>query len=148
MLFNNKDIVSEIDNQKISEPSDSIGKNIFPFLYVPDETTEAMTYICFEMFTIRNLGSTMLRDELHFYIFSHQDHMLDKYSYTRVDVLQSLIAKQLNGSGKFGIGDLELQRSTAFDVDLHHRGKELIFSVVAQNQGGDQINGQSTNWKR
>ena len=59
--------------------------------------------------------------------------------YTRVDKLQSIIDKMLNGNKQFGIEEIELKSNVPLVVNNTHRGKTLYYQVLNFNQ--DKLKG-------
>lgn len=136
LLFNSPTIVATIDNKEIDPncPDQLIYKNLFTELYIPETPINVATYICFDLYALDITGDLYKNIELHFYIFSHQDHMRTSKGYSRPDYIQSEIDKIMNGNQNFGIGKLELKRSIPFYATNVYRGRELIYKVLNFNQ--------------
>lgn len=136
MFLQSEEITNLIDNPKSESLSET---NIFMYYYVPDTITTVGTYICFDVYAPRVQDRLLKNVELRIDIFSHQDSMATGLGYTRVDKLQSIIDKMLNGNKQFGIDEIELKSNVPLVVNNTHRGKTLYYQVLNFNQ--DKLKG-------
>lgn len=137
LLFNSEEIVRTIDNKDIDpdSPDELIYKSLYPFLFIPETQDKVATYICFDLFVTDVKDNLLKTVELHFYIFSHQDHMRTQFGYSRIDYIQHQIDKILNGSTIIGIDNIQLKKSIPLLFGtMPYRGKELIYTVLNLNQ--------------
>ena len=133
-LINSQSIVDTINNTSANSNDDLIGQNIFRDLYIPDEQSEAKTYICLGVFVTKVTNQIIKYLDLHFWIFSHQSIMDTGLGYSRVDKIQSEVDKLMNGSYQFGIDKAELKGSYQFRPNAVYGGVELVYRVPNLNQ--------------
>lgn len=98
---------------------------IFPYNYVPLTTEHATTYICFTV-TAPNVKNAYISELcLTIYVFTHQDIMRTKDGI-RTDLIVSEIDKLLNGSTKYGLGEVTLRCCDVMQVPC--RGYSGLFT--------------------
>lgn len=128
-LLTNKFIVKLIDESTDIENSDSLAyKNIFPFEYVPDTVQDGRTIICFDVDIQKSVNKTFLLPTLYVWVFSHRSRLrLPNGGGVRTDALCSEICKAINGSLKYGLGELDLYSVKRFAPMTDYQGKVLTF---------------------
>lgn len=130
-LLTNKEIVKLLDdNEKgVPNPEELIYKQLFPYEYVPETVTQGQTFICCDVDIQRVESKTFLRPTLYIWIFTHKSKMRLPEGGVRVDKLCSEIAKKINGSRYYGLGELEFASSRRFAPITDYQGKVLTFQT-------------------
>ena len=123
-LLTNEDIVRLIDDTV--QNADSLAyTQVFPCEYVPDTVQEGKTYICFDVDVQRAVDKTFLSPTLFVWVFTHRSKLRLPEGGVRTDKLCSEICKAINGSRKYGLGELNSVKRFAPMTDF--QGKVLTF---------------------
>lgn len=127
-LLTNEDIVRLIDDTVALQNADSLAYNqVFPCEYVPDTVQEGKTYICFDVDVQRAADKTFLSPTLFVWVFTHRSKLRLPEGGVRTDKLCSEICKAINGSRKYGLGELNLYSVKRFAPMTDFQGKVLTF---------------------
>lgn len=127
-LLTNEDIVRLIDDTVALQNADSLAYNqVFPCEYVPDTVQEGKTYICFDVDVQRTADKTFLSPTLFVWVFTHRSKLRLPEGGVRTDKLCSEICKAINGSRKYGLGELNLYSVKRFAPMTDFQGKVLTF---------------------
>ena len=134
-FLNNEKIVTYIGNKdsSIQDPVDLIGKNVFPFPYVPDTETEVKTYICMDIYVPRVKDMIFKDVQIVIYVFSHKSMGTYK-GKSRVDLINIEIDKILNGNYDFGVDKVDLVSVLPYVPNNNFSGKQIIYNVPNFNQ--------------
>ena len=100
---------------------------VFPCEYVPDTVQEGKTYICFDVDVQRAVDKTFLSPTLFVWVFTHRSKLRLPEGGVRTDKLCSEICKAINGSRKYGLGELNLYSVKRFAPMTDFQGKVLTF---------------------
>lgn len=131
-LLTSKPIVSLIsdDRKVIEKPELLMYEQVFPYEYIPDTTEHGSTFICSEVEIQKISSKTFLSPTLYVWVFTHKSKMrLPKNGGVRVDRLCSEIAKALNGSRYYGLGELGLYSVRRFAPIADYQGKVMTFQA-------------------
>lgn len=130
-LCKNEGVVRLItDSEDAPVPDYDLPYNqIFPFEFVPETTSSATTYICFDVDIVDVYSKTFYQPVLYLWIFTHKSKLRLKQGGVRTDQLCVEINKELNGSRYFGLGELELKRVDRFVPILDYRGRILTYTA-------------------
>lgn len=127
-LLTNEDIVRLIDDTVALQNADSLAyTQVFPCEYVPDTVQEGKTYICFDVDVQRTADKTFLSPTLFVWVFTHRSKLRLPEGGVRTDKLCSEICKAINGSRKYGLGELNLYSVKRFAPMTDFQGKVLTF---------------------
>lgn len=127
-LLTNEDIVKLIDDTVALQNADSLAyTQVFPCEYVPDTVQEGKTYICFDVDVQRAADKTFLSPTLFVWVFTHRSKLRLPEGGVRTDKLCSEICKAINGSRKYGLGELNLYSVKRFAPMTDFQGKVLTF---------------------
>lgn len=127
-LLTNEDIVKLIDDTVAPQNADSLAyTQVFPCEYVPDTVQEGKTYICFDVDVQRVADKTFLSPTLFVWVFTHRSKLRLPGGGVRTDKLCSEICKAINGSRKYGLGELNLYSVKRFAPMTDFQGKVLTF---------------------
>lgn len=127
-LLTNEDIVRLIDDTVALQNADSLAyTQVFPCEYVPDTVQEGKTYICFDVDIQRTADKTFLSPTMFVWVFTHRSKLRLPEGGVRTDKLCSEICKAINGSRKYGLGELNLYSVKRFAPMTDFQGKVLTF---------------------
>lgn len=134
-LLTNKEIVNLIDeNIDISDAKKLVLTQIFPLEYIPETVEEGKTYICCDVDIQKVPNKTYLFPILYIWVFTHKSKLFLPKGGLRVDKLCSKIAGAINGSRKYGIGELELYSVKRFAPMTDYQGKIITFNAKDYNR--------------
>lgn len=128
-MVTNSEIVSLLRDDAVEnyDPSALVYTQIFPFEYVPETLEHGQTYICCDVDVQKTSSKTFLSPVIYVWVFTHKSKLrLDKGG-VRVDKLCSEIAKTLNGSRYYGLGELDLYSVKRFSPITDYQGKVMMF---------------------
>lgn len=128
-LLTNKNIVELLDNSVSLEDARGLSyRNVFPCEYVPETVNDGRTYICFDVDVQRAVNKTYLLPTLFVWVFTHRSNLrLPNGEGVRTDKLCSEICKAINGSRKYGLGELCLYSVKRFAPMTDYQGKVITF---------------------
>ena len=109
-------------------------KQVFPYEYVPETVEEAKTFICFDVDVQESISKTFLSPTLYIWIFSHKTRLRLVEGGVQTDKLASEIAKKINGSRVYGLGELNLYSVRRFAPVTDYQGKVMTFHMTEWNR--------------
>lgn len=135
-LLTNEQIVRMLsdDGEKRCDPGKLMYTQIFPYEYVPDTVTHGQTFICCDVDIQKVESKTFLRPTLYIWVFTHKSKMRLPEGGVRVDKLCVEVAKKINGSRYYGLGELEFTSSRRFAPITDYQGKVLTFQTKDFNR--------------
>lgn len=134
-LLTNEEIVKLVDNTvEIGDSKLLAYSNVFPYEYIPDTVEEAKTFICFDVDVQESINKTFLRPTLYIWVFSHKSKLHLPEGGVQTDKLVSEIAKAINGSHEYGLGELELYSVKRFAPVTDYQGKVMTFHAKEFNR--------------
>ena len=114
-LLTTKEIVRLINEDVSFENAERLAyTQVFPCEYVPDTAQEGKTYICFDVDIQESLSKTYLLPTIYIWVFTHRSKLRLPEGGVRTDALCSEIAKTINGSRLYGLGELNLESVKRF----------------------------------
>ena len=123
------------DCETVEEPERLMYKQIFPYEYVPDTVEHGQTFICCDVDIQKSMNKTFLQPVLYIWIFTHKSKLrLPNGRGARIDKLCSEIAKTINGSRQYGLGELDLYSVKRFAPITDYQGKILTFYATEFNR--------------
>lgn len=128
-LLTNETIVKLLDENISMKDSASLAySSVFPLEYVPETVHDGRTYICFDVDIQKSIGKTYLLPTLYVWVFSHRSKLrLPNGGGIRTDELCSEICETINGSRKYGLGELDLYSVKRFAPMTDYQGKVMTF---------------------
>ena len=134
-LLSNEAIVELIrpEDAPFTKPRDLLYKHIYPYDHIIEKTTEAETFLCFDIEAPRIIGRAFTEFRIYFWIMTH-DRRIVTPKGLRGDLLSSEIEKVMNGSKDFGIGRVELKSWGRFAPAEKFHGRSLIYETVDFNR--------------
>lgn len=137
--YKNRFMEDMLTNQKIVallNPSVSVENaarlaytQVFPFEFVPETVEDAKTYICFDVDIQKAANKTFYYPTLLVWVFTHKSLLRLPEGGVRTDKLCAEIAKAVDGSRYYGLGELELNMVKRFAPMTDYHGKVLTFNA-------------------
>lgn len=124
-------------------------KQVFPCEYVPETVQDGYTFICFDVDVQKAMNKTYLLPTVYVWVFTHRSRLrLPDGGGIRVDKICSEIAKKINGSFKYGLGELDLYSVKRFAPMTDYQGKVMTFYATEFNRLHSQNKDIPSNRKR
>jgi len=135
-LLTSKEVVRLLsDGRELpADPGALMYSQVFPYEFIPDTATHGKTYICCEVEIQKALNKTLLCPSLYIWVFTHKSNMRLPEGGVRVDKLCSEIARLINGSRYYGLGELDLYSVKRFAPILDIQGKVMLFQAIDYNR--------------
>ena len=138
-LLTNETIVHILKSDISMEDAESlVYEQVFPFEYVPETVQDGRTFICCDV-DIQGIepNKTFLHPVLYVWIFAHRSMLRLPEGGVTVDKLCSEVDKEINGSRKDGLGELNLYAVKRFAPMTDYQGKVMIFHAKDFNRPYD-----------
>lgn len=128
-LLTRESIVRLLDeNIPMDNTKELVYSQVFPLEYVPETVQEGKTYICCDVDIQKADDKTFLNPILYVWVFAHRSRLLlPNGGGVRTDRLCSEIAQAINGSKKYGLGELDLYSVKRFAPMTDYQGKVMTF---------------------
>lgn len=149
-LLTNESIVRLLcDEGKITDdPQELVYTQVHPYEYIPDTTEHGHTFICCDVDIQRSMNKTFLLPVLYIWVFTHRSKIRLPEGGVRVDRLVSEVAKAINGSRNYGLGELDLYSVKRFAPITDYQGKIMTFQAKDFNRPSPTGQPVPTNRKR
>lgn len=148
-LLTNEEIVKLLDDAILLQNADTLAyKQVFPCEYVPETVQEGKTFICFDVDIQESVNKTYLLPTLYIWVFTHRSKLRLPEGGVRTDKLCSEICNAINGSRKYGLGELNLYSVKRFAPMTDYQGKCMIFHAKDFNRQYDPTKPVPANRKR
>lgn len=119
------------------DASSLVYSQIFPYEYLPETTEHGHTFICTEVDISRVQSKTFLYPTIYIWEFSHKSKLRlpsEDGGGVRTDRLCEAIARNINGSREFGLGELDLYSVKRFAPMTDFSGKLMMFQAKDINR--------------
>lgn len=134
-LLTNEHIIRLLNESvPVADASKLVYEQVFPFEYIPDTVEHGKTFICIDVDIQRTVNKTYLLPTLYVWVFTHRSKLRLPQGGVRIDKLCSEIAKTINGSREYGLGELELSSVKRFAPMTDFQGKVMTFSAKDFNR--------------
>ena len=135
-ILTNKRIIELIkdDSAPAKRPEEYVYSQVFPYEYIPETLEQGSTYICCDVDIQRALNKTFLTPVIYIWVFSHRSKLRLPEGGVRPDAVASEIAKTINGSRYYGLGELDLYSAKRFTPITDYQGKVLMFQTTDFNR--------------
>lgn len=135
-LLSNSKIVKLLsdDEEDIDNPEKLVYAQVYPFEYIPETVEHGQTFICCDVDVQRSLSKTYLLPFVYIWLFTHKSKLRLPEGGVRTDKLASEIAKTINGSRYYGLGELDLYSAKRFAPISDYQGKVLTFHATEFNR--------------
>ena len=149
-LLTSESIVRLLDDDISMDDAGKLAyKNVFPCEYVPETVQDGKTFICFDVDIQQSVNKTYLLPTLYVWVFTHRSKLrLPNGGGVRTDKMCSEICKAINGSRKYGLGELDLYSVKRFAPMTDYQGKVLTFYAKDFNRVYDPHKATPSNRKR
>lgn len=130
-LLTTESIVKLIDDKiDMSDAKSLAYTQVFPCEYVPETVQDGKTYICFDVDVQRSVDKTYLLPTIYVWVFTHKSSLrLPNGGGVRTDAICSEICKRINGSMRYGLGELEFISCRRFAPMTDYQGKVMTFNA-------------------
>lgn len=138
-LLTNESIVRLLDDDISLDDAHKLSySHVFPCEYVPETVQDGKTIICFDVDIQKSINKTYLSPTLYVWVFAHRSKLrLPNGGGVRTDKICSEICKAINGSRKYGLGELDLYSVKRFAPMTDYQGKVLTFYAKDFNRPHD-----------
>lgn len=127
-ILTTEDIVRLLDENVPMEHADSLAyRLVYPYEYVPETVEDGDTIICFDVDIQSVAGKTFLTPVIYIWILVHKSKLRLPEGGVRTDKICSEIAKKINGSRFYGLGELQLGSTKRFVPMTDYQGKAMTF---------------------
>lgn len=135
-LLTNENIVKLVNKDIPMEDAYQLAyEQIYPSEYIPDTIQEGKTYICFDVDIQRSYDKTFYAPVLYIWVFSHRSQLrLPDGGGVRTDALCAEICEMINGSRKYGLGELNIDSVKRFAPQIDYIGKCMVFTMKEFNK--------------
>ena len=136
-IITNEAIVRLIDdNTSIEDAASLIYSQVFPYEYIDETVQEGKTFVCVDVDVQKSQqGSTYLFPIIYVWVFTHKSLLrLPNGGGVRTDRLVSEIAKAINGSRQYGLGELDLYAVKRYAPMTDFQGKVMTFYAKEFNR--------------
>lgn len=134
-ILTNEAIVKLLDEKTDLKSAGKLAyTHVFPYEYIPDTVEHAKTFICFDVDVQESINKTFLLPTLYIWVFSHKSKLHLPEGGVQTDKLVSEIAKAINGSHEYGLGELELYSVKRFAPVTDYQGKVMTFHAKEFNR--------------
>ena len=134
-LLTNEAIVKLLDSKTELKSANKLAyTHVFPYEYIPDTVEHAKTFICFDVDVQESINKTFLLPTLYIWVFSHKSKLRLPEGGVQTDKLVSEIAKAINGSRFYGLGELDLYSVKRFAPVTDYQGKVMTFHAKEFNR--------------
>ncbi len=137
-MMTNESIVKLInENYTLENAGELIYKQVFPFEYIPDTVEEGHTFVCVDVDLLNYDSKTFYYPVLYVWEFTHKTKLRLPEGGVRTDKLASEIARAINGSRYYGLGELNLSQIKRFAPIVDFNGKAMVFHAKDYNRPYD-----------
>lgn len=147
-LLTSQEVVNLVNEDVSLDDAESLAyKQVFPCEYVPETVQEGHTFVCFDVDVQRSSDKTFLSPVIYVWVFTHRSKLRLPEGGVRTDKLCSEICKLINGSRKYGLGELNLYAVKRFAPMTDFQGKVMTFYAKEFNRQYDGTKYTPTNRK-
>lgn len=148
-ILTNESIVHLVNEDVSLEDAKVLAySQVFPCEYIPQTVQEGKTFICFDIDIQQSVNKTYLLPTLYVWVFTHRSKLRLPEGGVRTDKLCSEICNAINGSRKYGLGELDLYSCKRFAPMTDFQGKALTFYAKDFNRQYDPTRPVPSNRKK
>lgn len=134
-LLTNESIIKLLDGDvNLNDAGKLAYTHVFPYEYIPDTVEQAKTFICFDVDVQESINKTFLLPVIYVWVFSHKSRLRLPEGGVQTDKLAAEIAKTINGSRFYGLGELDLYSVRRFAPVTDYQGKVMTFHAKEFNR--------------
>lgn len=148
-LLTNESIVRLLDDEiDMSDAKRLAYTQVFPCEYIPETVQDGKTYICFDVDVQKSVNKTFLEPVLYVWVMTHRSRLRLPEGGVRTDAICAEICKEINGSLRYGLGELDFYSAKRFAPMTDYQGKVLTFYAKDFNRQFDPKKEIPVNRKR
>ena len=137
----------------LEDAHELVYKQVFPYEYVPETVQDGKTFICCDVdiqaaYNNSKNGKTFYEPILYIWVFAHRSALRLPEGGVRTDELCAEICNKIDGSFKYGLGELILNAAKRFAPMTDYQGKVLVFKAKDWNRQFDPNKEIPSNRKR
>lgn len=132
-ILTNENIVkllNDFEDRQPATPDELMYTQCFPYEYIPETVEHGQTFICCDIDVEKAPNKTYYYPVLYVWVFSHKSKLRLPQGGVRTDEICAEIAKTIDGSRYYGLGELEFYSSRRFAPLNDYQGKVLTFNAV------------------
>ena len=133
---------------ELSDAKSLVHTQVYPYEYIPDTVENANTFVCCDVDIQKSINKMLLIPVMYVWVFSHKSLLKLPEGGLRVDRLVSDIAKKVNGSKFYGLGEIELTAVRRFAPVTDYNGKVMTFQTKEFNHPAPDMRPIPSNRKR
>jgi hypothetical protein len=135
-ILGNETIVSLMtdDEETRNKPELLVYSQIFPHEYIPETVEHGAVFICCDVDIQQSANKPFLKPTLYVWVFAHKSKLKLPGGGVRTDKICAELAKTINGSRYYGLGELELYAVRRFAPMNDYQGKAMTFNAVDYNR--------------
>lgn len=122
------------DCKPIKDVGELVYKQVFPFEYIPETIEHGQTFVCCDVDIQKSVNKTFLIPVVYVWVFSHRSKLKLPEGGIRTDRLCSEIAKVVNGSRYYGLGEMDLYSVKRFAPIADYQGHVMTFHTKEFNR--------------
>lgn len=134
-MLTEEKIVNLIDpNTSLDNAKKLVYSKVFPFEFIPETIQHGDTFVCVDVDIQESINKTFLLPTIYVWLFTHKSNLKLPEGGVRTDRLCSEIAKKINGSRFYGLGELNLYSVRRFAPLTDFQGKVMTFHAKEFNR--------------
>jgi len=147
-LLTNERIVELVGEDVSLEDAKQLAyTQVFPCEYVPETAGVGKTFVCFDVDIQKSESKTFYAPYMYIWVFAHRSRLRLPEGGVRTDAICSEIAKAIDGSRYYGLGQMELYSVKRFAPMTDFNGKVMTFRMSEVKRFYDPSNPHPTNRK-
>lgn len=145
-LLTNEKIVRLIDDDiSMADAPSLVYKQVFPYEYMPETVEHGKVFIFSDVDIQRSSNKTYYSPTLYIWVLAHKSKLRMPEGGVRTDKLVSEICKALNGSRRYGLGELDLYSVKRFAPLTDYQGKVMTFNATDFNRPSPNFHERPSN---
>ena len=130
-LLTTPEIVHLIDEDISMEDAYKLAyTKVFPAEFVPETVDDGQTLVLFDVDVRKSTSKTYLEPCLYIWVIAHKSKLRLPEGGVRTDAICSEIAKKINGSMCYGLGEMDLYSVERFAPMSDYNGKVMTFRML------------------
>lgn len=131
-ILTNETIVKLLtDDYKVQKnPKQLVYSQVFPYEYLPETIEEGKPYIFVDVDIKKSNSKTFWEPYMYVWVLCHKSKLKLTTGGVRTDRICAEIAKAIDGSRFYGLGELELYSVARFSPTADHTGKVMTFHLT------------------
>ena len=127
-------LLTDDPDYDMSKAGELMFTQVYPYEYIPEVIEHGRTYVFCEVEARRISSETFYEPTIYVWILTHRSKLRLQQGGIRTDKLASEIAKLMNGSRKYGLGELDLYAVRRFSPLADYNGKMMTFNAKDFNK--------------